>query len=172
MEKWTSLKKEETKVGYRTLISETYRMPDGTDKVFTIYKEHQSACAVVVTPEGKVVFARQYRPGPRTVLDELPGGMIDENEDPADAVEREVLEETGYSGECVPLGKSFKHGYSTGIQHHFLIKNAVKTASQELDSCEFIEVIEQTREDFLSLVLKGDLTDQATALLAIRHLGW
>ena len=44
---------------------------------------------VPVTPAGEVVMIRQYRHGLRDVTLEIPGGMVDPGESPADAAARE-----------------------------------------------------------------------------------
>ena len=60
---------------------------------------------VPVTPAGDVVLVRQYRHGSRTRTLEIPGGMVDAGETPAEAAARECLEETGYGGGRIePLG--------------------------------------------------------------------
>ncbi|MCE2390406.1 MAG: NUDIX hydrolase [Proteobacteria bacterium] len=56
---------------------------------------------VPVTPEGQVVMVRQYRHGSRDVTLEIPGGIVDPGESPAEAAARELLEETGYRAERV-----------------------------------------------------------------------
>jgi ADP-ribose pyrophosphatase len=49
-----------------------------------------------VTPDGRVPLVRQYRPALERVTLELPGGIRDGDEDPAQSASREVFEETGY----------------------------------------------------------------------------
>lgn len=43
---------------------------------------------IPVTPEGKIICIRQYRHGTEHITLEIPGGVIDEGESPADAAKR------------------------------------------------------------------------------------
>ena len=56
---------------------------------------------IPVTAAGEVVMVRQYRHGPGKITLEIPGGLIDPGEDPAEAAARECLEETGYAARTV-----------------------------------------------------------------------
>jgi 8-oxo-dGTP pyrophosphatase MutT (NUDIX family) len=54
---------------------------------------------IAVTPEQQLVMVEQYRHGSNTVELEIPGGMIDSKDpSPEAAGERELREETGYTG--------------------------------------------------------------------------
>jgi ADP-ribose pyrophosphatase len=59
--------------------------------------------ALAVTPEGRILLVRQYRPAIERFSLELPAGMLEDNEDPAQAISRELLEETGYSCRSITL---------------------------------------------------------------------
>jgi 8-oxo-dGTP pyrophosphatase MutT (NUDIX family) len=60
---------------------------------------------VALTKADELILVRQFRQGARAVTREIPGGMIDPGEGPAEAGARELLEETGYRvGRQVSLG--------------------------------------------------------------------
>jgi len=54
------------------------------------------ASIVAVTEEGRVLIVRQYRPAVERYTFELPSGIVDPGESPAESARRELLEETGY----------------------------------------------------------------------------
>lgn len=69
---------------------------DGEPRTFHRIQSVDWAQIVPVTTDRKIVLVRQYRHGDQRISIEIPGGMIDEGEDPATAALRECLEETGY----------------------------------------------------------------------------
>jgi ADP-ribose pyrophosphatase len=54
---------------------------------------------IAVTPSDEIVLVWQYRFGTDALSLEIPGGVLEPNEDPGAASERELLEETGYRAE-------------------------------------------------------------------------
>jgi ADP-ribose pyrophosphatase len=51
---------------------------------------------VALTPDGRFPLVRQYRPALEAFTLELPAGLAEPGEDPAQGCRRELLEETGY----------------------------------------------------------------------------
>lgn len=51
---------------------------------------------LALTEQGRVLLVRQYRPAVERYTLELPSGLIDPGETPAETAKRELLEETGY----------------------------------------------------------------------------
>ena len=76
-----------------------YRHPvRGTEKEFIVAHAPDWVNVVAVTPEGKIVLVRQFRFGSNALSLEVPGGVMEEGEDPIAAGVRELSEETGYGG--------------------------------------------------------------------------
>jgi ADP-ribose pyrophosphatase len=60
---------------------------------------------VALTPDGRFPIVRQYRPALEAFTWELPAGLAEPGEDPAEGCRREMLEETGYPTRTIhPLG--------------------------------------------------------------------
>jgi ADP-ribose pyrophosphatase len=54
------------------------------------------AAVVAITEDQRVLAVRQYRPAVERYTIELPSGIIDPGESPAESARRELVEETGY----------------------------------------------------------------------------
>ena len=85
---------------------------------------------VPITADDEVVMVRQYRHGSREITLEIPGGIVDPGETPAEAAAREMLEETGYRAERVEaIGTVNPNPALFGNRcHTFLAAEAVRVA--------------------------------------------
>ncbi len=170
MQDWQKLGEETVYSGYRTIVRKKFRLPDNTEADFDIRRDKAVVCMFALTPDQKVVIAKQYRPGQERVLWELPGGIVDADETPEQAAKRELLEETGYSGSFKHLASSPNDCYSTLVRHHFVVKDARLIQDQQLGKHEFVEVVLAPLDQFKQILHAGELTDSETAYRALEHL--
>jgi ADP-ribose pyrophosphatase len=67
---------------------------DGFSKEYYV-SDHGQRAAIVAVRDGEMLLVRQYRLLINGLSYEIPGGRVDEDETPEDAVIRECMEETG-----------------------------------------------------------------------------
>ena len=125
------------------LRKDSIELPDGT-RIDDYYVREGRGFSVVfaLTQEHDVVLVRQFKYGAGRIMLELPGGLIDEDEDPAGAAARELREETGYVAQSIEFVRSFatEPSHSQARMHLYLARGARKVATQRLDPTEAIEV--------------------------------
>ncbi len=174
MKKWKRIEPTKvTKVGWRTVVTKTFRRADGFEASFDLlHPEDQEFVGVVaLTPENKVVIARQFRTGPEMVMEELPGGCLDEGETPVQAAERELLEETGYKvGQIEYIGQYHKDSYMNALWHICIARDCVRVADQNLEQEEEVEIDTITIEQLIQNAKTDRMTDHGSVLLTMDRL--
>lgn len=169
---WHPMGAEVAYQGFLRIESRRYTLPDGRQARWDVLAGGRTVAVVAVTDSGRVVLARQFRPGPGRVLDELPGGMVDEGEDVATAAARELLEETGYAaGSIRVVGSSWLAGFSTIHRYAALARGCRRVGVPEAAGDEHCAAIEVDLADFVALVRAGDLTDGDAAYRCLDILG-
>ncbi len=154
----------------REMRSVIFDMPDGSEADFTLFKTGVSVCTLALTQENNVLIAEQFRPGPGTILPELPGGRVEDGEDILTAAKRELREETGYTSEDFAyIGTVNRDGYMINTSHCTFARNVTKVGEQQLDDGEFVTVKELPLSEFRELLRTGILTDTAGAYMILDH---
>lgn len=171
VQKWKELSRETVFEKYgRGMEKVMFELPDGTESDFYIKKEGPTVCIVALTKDRQVIMAKQFRPGPQEVIIELPGGGIEKGETPQQAIERELLEETGYRCKAELAAKAFDCAYSTRIRHCFVATNCEKVAEPQNSSVEICEVVLLSLEEFREHLRSGKLTDTGVGYIGLDHL--
>lgn len=155
----------------QTIEQRDYKLPDGSVSDYYLRIEKPGVCVLAITNDNKVVTLPQFRPGPGKILREIPGGQVENGEDHQATALRELLEETGYTGEVEDwVGTWESDAYTQLSRQIYIVKNCAKVTEQNLQAREFGEVELVPMADFVAQVRTGQLTDAAGALLALDHL--
>lgn len=115
--------------------------------------------AVAFTPSKEIVLVKQYRHSPGQELTELPAGVINKNEKPADAIKREFLEETGMELQQLDsIGTWFTmSGKSNCTVSVFFGLTGKHQQTQQLDEEENIQVLFKKPKEVLQMIALGEI---------------
>lgn len=139
------------------------KAPDGHEQAFE-YTLHPGAAAVVpMLDDGRVVMERQWRYAMNRSFLEFPAGKLNPGEDPFAAIQRELIEETGYrAAKWARLGDMHPViAYSTETIHLFMAKDMVQ-GEHAREAGECMELVLITPEDLFAAVFRGEVTDSKT----------
>lgn len=169
---WIELARQQVfKKFSRAIDRVDFKLPDGSEADFYIKAEAPAATILAITDNDEVILARQFRPGPKMILNELPGGYIEPGEGALEAIEREFLEETGYKGDFIEIGTCLDDAYSTMVRHCFVATNCRKVAEIENTSTENTELVLMPVDEFREHIKRGQMTDIEVAYLGLDYLG-
>jgi len=172
MQKWTKKESETVFSKYgRAVKRRTFILPDGQDADFYVQVSGSPVCVLALTNDNRVILVRQFRVGPEDVLLELPGGVQEKGESPEEAMRRELLEETGYTGDIESVTRCLDCAYSTTDRHCFVATNCQKVAEPKPDETEFVEVVTMPLPEFRNHLRTGRMTDVEVGYLELDYLG-
>ncbi len=103
---------------------------------------------------------------------EIPGGMIDDGEEPEAAAARELQEETGYVAETIrPLARVVPNpAVQNNYLYLFVADGCRNTGKTQLDAFECIDVFESPLADIPELIRSGQI-NHAMVIAAFAFLG-
>ena len=153
-------------------------LPDGRIIDPYIVIQVPSFCNVfMVTANEEVVMVKQYRHAAGIETLELPGGMIEQHEDPRLAAIREMTEETGYSTEHIDLLFSVNPNppLENNRAYFYLATNVQSNRPTNYDAFEDMDIVLLSKTDFMQKLLAHEFkhgTQIGAMYAAAIQLGW
>ncbi|MDR3227899.1 MAG: NUDIX hydrolase [Puniceicoccales bacterium] len=138
-----------------------YKHPrDARVGVFFTIKSRDWVLALPVTTGGQLVFTRQFRVGTGALSWEPPGGIMEAGENPITAAQREMTEETGYTGKrarligtCAPNPAIFDN-----TSHFVLVEDCELTHPVAFDATEELETVLLAPREAEAMVQRGEIS--------------
>lgn len=163
LKRWKLLNSlSEYKTKYFEVEKRTYKLPNGyvVDDYYHL-KRSDYVLVVAINEKGEILIEKTYRQGIDDFVFEIPGGWIDSGETPTEAGVRELIEETGYTGQARLLGEIYiQPGYINQRAHVVYIKfdDSKKIGHQrEIDEDIEIEFLSQKVID--EMIVKNEIKD-------------
>jgi ADP-ribose pyrophosphatase len=147
------------------IVTESVRLPDGTETEFDYLSESESVVILPFTSAGEVVVIEEWRQAVRRLNRGLPAGSMEAGERPAAAVHRELREETGYRTSDIEHLTSVEpsNGFADAVFHYYAAYDCEPDAQQDLDTDETIDATTTTLPSLVEAVRDGELRDGRSA---------
>lgn len=163
---------ENAKRVFQGKIFDTYQweqtMYDGSVAIFEKLKRPDTVNIIPITPDGKIILAKQEQPNTEPFIGLL-GGRIDTGESPEEAAKRELLEEGGFVAGTLELWYAVQpYSKIDWACYTFIARNCVKTHDQNLDPGEKIETFSVSFDEFMDIVADSRFRDTEIALKILR----
>ena len=144
-----------------TLRADTCQLPNGrTIAPYYILEYPPWVNVVALTMDQQVVLVRQYRHGIQQTILELPSGVVEATDaSPLAAVQRELLEETGYASKVVvETGRlSPNPATHTNLTYCFLATGVRQVAAPCPEETEHLETVRLPLSEVVRLASTGGL---------------
>ena len=170
--KWPRIRKRQTTEvsPWMSIIErEVEFAPGAPPQLYHAVEQADYVSIAARTPKGRFPLVRQYRPTLEQYTWELPCGLVDPGEDPAESCRRELLEETGFATRAVHrLGNGSPcTGRLNNRIHSFFVETGERVAAPEPGM--IVELV--TAQQLARMILAGEFVSQLhIGTLMLAHL--
>lgn len=127
---------------------------------FTVLDSPNWVNIIPITKDNKIILIEQYRHGTDSVTIEIPGGLIEKNEDPKVAAMRECTEETGFRSDdtIILSGVSYPNpAFLTNQCFSYVWFNCENSIEQKLDTHEIINIYKRSFTEVKEMIANGTI---------------
>jgi 8-oxo-dGTP pyrophosphatase MutT (NUDIX family) len=140
------------------LREDVIRFPDGSESVYTVLANPDSAFVVPYYDNGDTVLVRQWRHAWDESSWEVPAGTFNEGEDPLECARRELAEETGLvASRYTSLGVVHGAAFLTGRAHMFLAESITEVERNPESYEQDMEVLRLPFQQALEAAMSGEI---------------
>ena len=152
---------------------DTVLLPDKTQAIREYITHPGASVIVAVTADKQIIMEYQYRYAVKQLMLELPAGKLEIDEDPKECAKRELLEETGYSGNnWTYLGTTLPCiGYCNEKMVYYLATE-LSYSKPNLDAGEFLETVTLPLSEIYELIYTNQITDNKTITGIMLYQGY
>ncbi|MDE5943300.1 MAG: NUDIX hydrolase [Clostridia bacterium] len=151
-----------------TLEVDDVLLPNGKCSVRECVR-HSGGAAVLLVKDGKVLLVKQFRYPYDKEIYEIPAGKLNRGEDPLNAAERELEEETGFRAKLVHLLDVYPSpGYTDEIIHIYFA-NDICNGTQHPDEDEFISHEFVDFAEVVKMIERGEICDSKTVAAVYKY---
>lgn len=161
LKKW---KKLSTEVKYSnnwwSYLVDKYLFPNGTEGEYHYCFTYGSAFIIPVTAEGKIIMVRQYRYLNDRFSIEFPGGGVKKEDNHEAEAYKELVEETGFSGELEYAGMFNPYnGVTNEICKVYIARNLKPSEEYKKDDSEEFELLYYTPDEISGMIESNEIYD-------------
>ena len=140
-------------------------------KSFREVVEHSGGVVIVALKGDSILFVKQFRYPIKEVIPELPAGKLEKGEDPDNACERELEEETGYRAKhWTSLGYIYTSIGFCDEKLYLYLAQELEFVGEHPDEGEILENYEYKIKDVEEMIQNGKINDAKTICAIHRAL--